>query len=122
MTASGSRRNDDVAVERTDVSPRLVIALASGLAGAIVLSGLVIMLVYSGALHGLSDAPRTPTAKPQLQVNPREDLAIYRAAQQRDLTTFGWIDRPHGRVRLPIEQAMQDVAHDGIKDWPGSPP
>src|SRR5665213_4612615 len=111
-------RNDGIAVERGDVSPRLVAALAAGLALFLFISIVAIMLIYPDALHGPSDAPRGVTAAPRLQIDPAHDLQTYRAAQQRQLATYGWVDRSRGIVRIPIDQAMRDVAAAGIKDWP----
>jgi hypothetical protein len=33
----------------------------------------------------------------------------------RELATYGWIDRQHGIVRIPIVEAMQQLARRG---WP----
>jgi hypothetical protein len=122
MSATEAPRNEAVSVERTDVSPRLVLSLVAGLAIVLLLSGVAILWIYASALHGPSDAPRAATATPQLQIDPAQDLAAYRAAQQRELTTYAWIDRAHGRVRIPIDRAMQDIARGGIKDWPEAKP
>jgi len=111
-------RNDEIRVERSDVSLPLAGALFGGLAASIALSIVVIALVYPGALHGPSDAPRSVTAAPRLQIDPAADLAWFRAAEERELGGYGWVDRQHGTVRIPIEKAMQDVAAAGIKDWP----
>jgi hypothetical protein len=65
---------------------------------------------------------------PELQVNPREDMARFRAAQLKWLNSSGWIDRGHGVTHIPIEEAMREVAAEGIADWPalsssaGAPP
>ena len=112
-------RNEEVAVERSDVTVSLAAALFGGLAAALAVSIIAIALIYSSALHGPSDAPRLQTAKPRLEIDPAADLAAFRAQQQNELAHYGWIDRDHGVVRIPIDAAMQDVARDGIKDWPG---
>jgi hypothetical protein len=111
--------NDGVAVERRDVPLWLVASLAAGVVVFFALSSLAIMFVYPSALHGASDAPRGASADPRLQINPPADLAAHRAAEERALTSYGWVDRQHGIVRIPIEQAMHDIAASGIKDWPG---
>ena len=118
MAEAEEIRNVDVAVERSDVSVRLVATIAFGLAVTVALSGLVIGLIYPHALHGPSDAPRLVTAAPRLQIDPAADLQAYRAAQRRVLESYGWVDRQRGIVHIPIEQAMREVAAGGIKDWP----
>jgi hypothetical protein len=119
VPATRRPHNVGVAVERSDVPLRLVGVLAAGLAVFLAVSALAIMAIFPGALSGPSDAPRLATAKPRLQIDPTAELADYRARQTQELTSYGWVDRPRGVVRIPIERAMQDVATAGIKDWPG---
>jgi hypothetical protein len=111
-------RNDEIAVERSDVSLSLAGALLGGFAAVLMLSFVAIALIYPSARHGPSDAPRLVTAKPRLEIDPATDLAAFRAQQQGELGGYGWIDRARGVVRIPIDRAMQDVAAAGIKDWP----
>jgi hypothetical protein len=120
--SEAEQRNEGVAVERSDVSPRLVGVLAGGVALLLLLSAIGIMILYPKTLYGPSDAPRLETAEPRLQIDPAADFAAYRAAETRELESYGWIDRAHGIVRIPIDRAMRDVAAAGIKDWPGAAP
>jgi hypothetical protein len=113
----GEPRNEEIAVERGDVSLSLAGALFGGFAMVLALSIVGVALIYPSARHGPSDAPRLETAKPRLEIDPATDLAAFRAQQQRELGSYGWVDRAHGVVRIPIDQAMKDVAA-GIKDWP----
>ena len=52
--------------------------------------------------------------EPRLQVNPREDLRELRAAEDQILTTYGWVDKNAGTVRIPIEQAMKLTLERGL--------
>lgn len=112
-------RNDEIAVERSDVSLPLAGMLFGGLAVVLALSIVALALIYPSSRHGPSDAPRLETAKPRLEIDPAADLAAFRAQQQGELGGYGWVDRAHGVVRIPIAQAMQDIVKTGIKDWPG---
>lgn len=58
-------------------------------------------------------APREPP-EPRLRPDPRADLAAMRAAEEKVLTTYGWVDREAGVVRIPIERAMEIVAEKGL--------
>lgn len=107
-----------VAVEKTDAPLWLYAALAGGLATFLVVSVVALRFIYPSSVSGSSDAPRGQSAKPALQINAPADLAAHRAAEQRQLTSYGWVDRQTGVVRIPIERAMQNVAASGIKDWP----
>ncbi|MGA2041164.1 MAG: hypothetical protein ABSH42_17940 [Bryobacteraceae bacterium] len=55
------------------------------------------------------DARRLPPA-PQLEVTETQDLAAQRAAESQILTSYGWVDREHGIVRIPISQAIDLLA------------
>lgn len=118
LTMSDETHHDDVAVERSDVSLSLAGALFAGFAAVLALSFVAIALIYPSSRHGPSDAPRIQTAEPRLEIDPATDLAAFRARERGELERYGWVDRTRGVVRIPIEQAMQDVAKAGIRDWP----
>lgn len=120
MSASEPLHNPGVAIERRDVPITLVAVLAGGLALFCIVSALALMAIYPSALTGPSDAPRIETAAPRLQIDPAADLSAYRVKERRELAGYGWVDRSRGIVRIPIEQAMRDVASARVKDWPGN--
>ena len=46
--------------------------------------------------------------EPRLQTNPREDLQRAARARGRDCSTsYGWVDKNAGVVRIPIDEAMK---------------
>src|SRR5262245_19706558 len=110
--------------ETTDVS----FATAMGFGAGLVVSGLVISLLV-GALFLLCSEqaarrgstvdrlslqlPQPLPPQPRLQTDPRGDLQALRAGEDRTLTTYGWVDRNAGIVRIPIEQAMKLTAERG---------
>jgi hypothetical protein len=55
---------------------------------------------------------------PQLQPSPRMDMARFYAQEMQALNSFGWVDRTHGVVHIPIAEAMRKVAEEGIPGWP----
>jgi len=52
--------------------------------------------------------------EPRLQVAPREDLQTFRAREEAELNSYGWIDRTAGIVRLPISRAMDLLVERGL--------
>ncbi len=60
----------------------------------------------------LAPLQRFPT--PNLQVNPRQDLVALNAQADKELTSYAWLDRTAGVVRLPIARAMDLVAQRGL--------
>ena len=51
---------------------------------------------------------------PKLQVAPPEDLQRFRARETAELTSYGWLNRTAGVVRLPVERAMDLVLERGL--------
>ncbi len=51
---------------------------------------------------------------PRLQVSPPMDLQSFRAAEDTELNTYGWINRTSGVVRLPVERAMDLLLKQGF--------
>jgi hypothetical protein len=67
------------------------------------------------------DARKMPPA-PQLEVKERLELSRERDAEEKLLTTYGWVDRPSGTIRIPIERAIDLVAQQGLPSRPQAPP
>lgn len=51
---------------------------------------------------------------PQLEIKPSRNLAQQRAAENRLLHHYRWIDKEQGVVQIPVERAMDLVAKDGL--------
>jgi len=47
---------------------------------------------------------------PRLQVHPLDELRQLHMREDAQLGTYGWVDRPRGVVRLPIDRAMTLLA------------
>jgi hypothetical protein len=61
------------------------------------------------AEHPLTAEQRLPP-EPRLEIDPAADLANLRAQEDARLETYGWVDKPTGTVRIPIERAMDLMA------------
>jgi hypothetical protein len=44
--------------------------------------------------------------EPRLEIDPQEGLAALQTAENERLASYGWVDKPNGVVRIPIERAM----------------
>ncbi len=55
---------------------------------------------------------------PRLQVRPEIDLDAFRAQEDAILTTYAWVDKEHGVVRIPVAEAMRLVAERGMPAFP----
>jgi hypothetical protein len=101
-----------VRYERSDAPPRLVAALAAGLAVSIgiVIGGIAI--AFPSAIGPVPRGPMQPLPpQPQLEADPARDLTAYQALEGHRLANYGWTS--DGHVRVPIDQAMNEVAAQG---------
>lgn len=90
----------------------------------ILLTGLFIVVFTAATLTGirfyyrfqvpgpLVEAPKTFPA-PRLQQNPEADLAALLKEQRGRLAGYAWVDREKGIARMPIEDAMRQLAGRG---------
>ena len=91
----------------------------AGLAAVLVGTAVLVAWMFPGTDAPGALPPRVPaTASPGLQSSPRNDMRAFAAEEAKALATPAWIDRAHGVVRIPIADAMRDVAAHGIADWP----
>jgi len=110
--------------ESSDANIRGVTWAALGLA----LTALLVHIVLYFQLHLLvtraersepvppSFAPareQGPPPEPRLQTAPADDLRQMRAAEEKQLSSYGWVDRKAGIVHVPIERAKELVAEGG---------
>jgi hypothetical protein len=108
--------------ETTDVTSKPLALFALVLALAVALAGLFLIWLF-GQLEQQAERrdPRlsplvgnqTPP-QPRLQTAPAGDLANMRAAEDRGLTGYRWIDKERGVVQLPIERAMDLLVEQGL--------
>ena len=113
--------------EQRDLSVRLIVAFGLALAVfGVAAHGLLGFLFKSyRAREDRRDTPAPPLRAawgeppaPRLQENPGLDLEALRAREERELSTYGWVDRSRGTVRIPIERAMKLVAERGLPARP----
>jgi hypothetical protein len=72
----------------------------------------------SDLIQGIQAAPAPTPPAPQLEAESGQTLDPYRAAEERRLTSYGWVDRSNGVARIPIDRAMQLTAQRGLPSRP----
>lgn len=109
--------------ERSDVAPSLIAKLAIGLAVFVIAIPLLISVIYpqTGKPMPLKP-PHIAAGAAVLAVTPRADLAQFEKIDAADLDRYGWIDRDHDVVQIPIERAMALLAQRGLPGWPKASP
>jgi len=118
--------------EERDVSFAPLVRGLIGLVALVVVS-LVLVRVLFGYLavrEAETSPPPNPLAQsfgrqvppePRLQPHPLQDLQTLRAQEEALLTSYGWVDRKAGIVRIPVQRALELLAQRGLPARQPSP-
>ena len=130
---SGQNENPEVRYEKEDTNERssfwfgvVILAVMVGTAFATKpLYDLLAERETAGQAPAAYVAESDPSALeapgPRLQVRPEIDLAAFRSQEDAILSTYAWVDKEHGIVRIPVEDAMRLVADRGMPVFPSPP-
>ena len=123
MSAPGDP-HPELRYEQSDVRAGSIVGFALGLVVVVVLAsvfllGLFKLLARQERRH---DPPPPPLAQetgrlppaPRLQSTPLQDLEQLRAEEDRELASYGWVDRKAGIAHIPIDEAIKIVAARGL--------
>ncbi|HUY34544.1 MAG TPA: hypothetical protein VMV69_17495 [Pirellulales bacterium] len=113
--------------ETRDVSGLYVSIFALALAAAVGLVLLLLIWLFDifEARAERRDPLQSPLAGKQVPPEPRLEettgatLSVLRLHEDNELTTYGWIDRRKGVVRLPIDRAIDLLAERGLPEPEG---
>jgi hypothetical protein len=130
----------EVAHEPRDVPVRAVVGFGVGLLVAAVAIHVGIWLFFrflQERAERRDTAPTTLAARrpvegphlperlfpePRLERFPFAARESLRKEEDARLTSYGWVDRNHGVVRIPIEKAMELIARRGVPPATGGAP
>jgi hypothetical protein len=101
--------------ERTDMDPKYVAYFAVVLIVAGLLIHFGLWWMFRQLEREQAQRQRQPVViqvpnpppPPRLQLNPQGDLEELRRQEAEILSTYQWIDRDKGVVRIPINRAME---------------
>ncbi len=113
--------NPELLHESAEYSERVVVGFSIGLLVFLGLSALLMVLLMRflpvlypvGPLSPFADRDTFPP-QPRLQVSPHADLLRLNGREDRILNSYAWIDRSTGRVRIPIDRAIDIIAERGL--------
>jgi hypothetical protein len=109
--------------EAQDLSIRAIVIFAAALAAFGAVSHVLLVALFDRYRVGEErrDTPPPPLREsrvtpppPRLQENPGVDLREFRRREDEILRTYGWVDRNHGVLRIPIDRAMKLIAERGL--------
>jgi len=124
-TSHGANENSEVHHETSDVNIRAILVSGAGLIVIAVGIHFIVWLLfqYFASREAQRMPPEYPLAvsqgerlppEPRLQTAPREDLSELRASEDVLLSSYGWVDRNAGIVRIPINEAMRLTLERGL--------
>ena len=126
MIPQGQKSAGDATHERKDADVINLFMIAALL--LLIIS--VCLLVCWGIMHlfnreraAREKPPRAPMAgrapafpQPRLLVYPGSEREKFQKSEQKQLDTYGWIDRPAGVARIPSARAMQLLVERGLPE------
>ena len=120
--------NEDVAHEHTDVPLPSLIMYLVGLAGTCIVCAIIVwgMFRYFERAAAQNDPQVSPLAIPAGQLPPTPRLVTnepavlkkQHAIENETLKSYGWVDKPGGAARLPIDEAKKKLLQHGLPTRP----
>lgn len=121
-TAERVEDNPKTAFEKSDWPLGIVAWVLLGTFIFLVVAPFVLMGAFPRAVSDVSRALTVEPPQPRLQTDPPEDLAQFLVDEGKRLNTYYWIDKQKGIVHIPVEQAMRELAEEGIDGFPRGKP
>lgn len=120
--AAGARgyqlENPNTAFEPSDWSLWPVALIYFAILILLVISCLVLIAAFPGALPDVERTLRIAPPGPRLQTDPEAEMQRFRAEEEKWLNTYHWIDKQKGIVHIPIAEAMKRLAQTGAPGFP----
>jgi hypothetical protein len=125
MTSHGADlRNSEVRSEKSDARPGAILRFLLWLLfGSVVVAILLRWMFVGLASYEEARQPPPPVMQqraaeeppgPRLQEHPAQDLEGYRAAEEKELHRYAWIDKAAGIVEIDIDRALELTAERGL--------
>jgi hypothetical protein len=124
--------------EREDMNPRVVVAFLLGLAlvGVLIHFSLHALMGYIDSYVRTHQPAKSPMVakipdtrvitpsdinkfpEPRLETDEANEIFPFRAKEEQELNSYGWVDQQAGIVHIPIERAMDLIAQRGLPTTP----
>jgi hypothetical protein len=114
--------NPKTAFEKSDWPLGTIALVLLGTLIFLVIAPFVLIGAFPRAVSDVSRALTVEPPQPRLQTDPPEDLAQFLVDEDKRLNTYYWIDKQKGIVHIPIKQAIQELAEEGIDGFPRGKP
>ena len=114
--------NPETAFEKSDWPLGTIGLVLLGTLIFLVIAPFVLIGAFPQAVSDVSRALTVEPPQPRLQTDPSEDLTKFLVDEDKRLNTYYWIDKKKGIVHIPIEQAIRELAEEGIDGFPRGKP
>ena len=126
-------RDDRARYEPTDADAGRTYGAGLAILAAMILTALGLVPVFKmlGRHETAAQPPPAAVVKtemsepaqsfPRLVTSEPLALAEYRAQEDGQLTSYGWVEKDKGLARIPIEHAMRIVAAQGLPKFEAQP-
>ena len=106
--------------EQSEISVRfIVVSLSVLLIGTFLVALLAVGIfryfshTYQTQEAAKQSVPQIPP-EPRIEVEPWQQLITVHAREDHVLTSYAWVDKSQGTVRIPIDQAIDELAKKGL--------
>ena len=117
-------KNEEIRYETSDASARALARFMLFIVLATIAVAWVVRVMYFSLAHREAmeqppapimqfEANRVPP-NPRLQASEPIDLTAFRSEEERIVTTYGWVDKSQGIVRIPVDEAMRLLLERGL--------
>lgn len=120
MAERDTQVNSEIDYEKSDLKPFAIAVIAVVLLVYLLAAPFVLRILFPRTVMDVDRTLPTAPPPPRLQIDPRRELKDFRAGQDAWLHSYGWVDRSHGVVHIPIDRAMKKVAEGGLDGFAGS--
>jgi hypothetical protein len=110
--------NPETAYEKSDWPVGTIALILLVTLIVLIISPFVMIAAFRSSVPDVSRAFTVQPPQPRLQTDPSQDLVKFRAEEDKRLDSYYWVDKKKGIVHIPIEQAMKEVAAEGIDGFP----
>jgi hypothetical protein len=109
--------------ELSDLRPGYIALFGIVLTTIIVAAAVItsLLIYFKAAEQSSHETPvprlageREATPGSRLQVDGNKELRQVRMAEDAALNSYGWVDKDAGKVRIPIERAMEILVKKGL--------
>lgn len=117
---------EDAQHEHTDIEPAIAWKFASWLAVSMVISAAIVYGTFwfferqeeaaseAAQIYPLAAGQVKEPPGARLQTQPFKDIYLLRQSEHERLTTYEWVDKNTGVVRIPVDEAMRIMSERGM--------